>query len=203
MRSGIVWVAVLIAFRADGREPCRGQGPGLGSALGEKQKPMPCDAAEIEIERVCHCTARDDETRDWGPTAELSLEMPSTWKVASGQWTEIPFALRYHRSAPAELDFPRGEVVYARGIWKGKVQVEEAPCAELTARGDRVRLALRPGSTVRGTVSWKASTSQLDSCSDLASDLAPGRYRVRFASISGQPPLEATAELTVVAARRR
>ena len=199
MRRALILLLVLSSSpAAEADEPCRGHEFALD---GEATPKAACDGADIEIARACHCRPRREDARPWGPSEVLRLEMARTARVVSGERVDIPFTLRYEGAAPAELDFLGGEVVYETDTWKGKKKVESAPCAELNVRPDVITLTLRPGAVVRGTTSWKASTSQLDSCRDLARRLAPGRYRVELATVSGEPRLTASVEVTVVRAR--
>ena len=44
--------------------------------------------------------------------------------------------------------------------------------------------------------------SQFAACADMATALAPGRYRVTFETVSGTPPLRATVNVKVRAPAR-
>jgi len=191
-------VAVLLAAsaaRAD--EPCMYDG-GLGVGLGDEPvKPVACDAPQIDMERACHCRSEDDQGRKWGSTAGLSLEMPRTARVASGGTVALPFTLVYKGEKPITLDFPGGAVVYVEEVLRGGKPVSMAPCGELRARSREVRLMLSPGAKVRSKMTWLASTSQLASCRDLAKDLPAGRYTLRFETVSGEPALKASVDVTV------
>jgi hypothetical protein len=192
-------VAVLLAAsaaRAD--EPCMYDDGGLGAGLGvERVKPLACDAAEIDMERACHCRSDKDEGTKWGSTAGLSLEMTKAARVASGGTVSLPFALVYKGEKPITLDFPGGAVVYVDEVLRGGKAVSMAPCGELRARPREVRLTLNPGAKVRSKMTWLASTSQLASCRDLAKDLPAGRYTLRFETVSGEPTLKASVDVTV------
>ncbi len=188
---------VLAASAARADEPCMYDG-GLSLGLGvEPVKPVACDAAEIDMERACHCRSDADEMTKWGSTAGLSLEMPKAARVASGGTVSLPFALVSKGEKPITLDFPGGAVVYVDEVLRGGKPVSMASCGELRARSREVRLTLKPGAKVRSKMTWLASTSQLASCRDLAKDLPAGRYTLRFATVSGEPKLEASVDVTV------
>jgi hypothetical protein len=124
--------------------------------------------------------------------------MPRSARVVTGRWVEIPFTLRHRGQAPRQLDFSGGSVVYAVRVEKANRAVSGAPCGILTVLPPSVRLTVPAGGAVRGTIAWKASTFQADGmCEDLARDLSPGRYRVTFATISGEPPLAAAVDVKV------
>ena len=182
----------FFAAPAFGGSPC-----GSGLVLGAEPD-VPCDAPDIDIARACHCGVPRREGRPWGATRDFGLEMPRTLRVKSGATTEIPFTLTYRGETPVAVDFPGGDVVWMAEIRRGKKPVPGAACGELTVLPDPVRLTLRSGSRVRGTVAWIASNSQLASCADMATALAPGRYTVMFATVSGEPRLEANIDVTVV-----
>lgn len=179
--------------------PCGSRtGPGPQLEPDGPERPAPaCDGGEIEMERACHCLVDRKQARPWGKTADLALEMPRRTQVASGARIEVPYALRHKGKAPIELDFSGGAVVRHTETLKGRRPVEAAPCGVIGVMPDAVRLTLRPGAVVRGTVSWKAANHQGDGCADLSEDLRPGRYRIRFATISGTPPLSAAVDVTV------
>lgn len=183
--------------RADG--PCNG-----GSRIeiaAERVPDSPCDGDDITIDRACHCTVDRKEERPWGPTANLSLELPRTLRVASGQWVDVPFALKNRGDKPVVLDFSGGAVISEAEIRQGRRTIHSAPCGVLAMLPPLVRLTLRPGGTIHGTLGWNASNYPHPSGCDLAEDLRPGRYTVTFESASGEPPLQGKVAVTVT--RRR
>src|SRR5215475_9413220 len=92
-------VAVLLAAssaRAFADEPC-----GYGGGSIDPPPEVACDAPEIDMERACHCRGDGREERNpWGSTAGLTLEMPRTARVASGQIVTLPFTLLYKGDKP-------------------------------------------------------------------------------------------------------
>src|SRR5215468_4736914 len=123
--AALLIVASSVGARAD--EPCAFDG------AFDPPPEVACDAAEIEMERACHCRAGEREERPWGSTAGLSLEMPRTARVARGETVAIPFTLRYKGDEPMTLDFPGGAVVYVEEVLRGGKPAPSAPCAEMRA----------------------------------------------------------------------
>jgi hypothetical protein len=180
----------------------------LDEALEEAQTgmrrapPLPCDAAQVDIGRACHCTVKGQHARPWGNIAGVSLELPKKLEVTPGGSVSVPFSLRNRTKKTLELDFPGGEVITESEILRGKKRIEGPACGLLTVVPDAVRLTLRPGAVVRGALSWRAMNGQLTGCADTPTELAPGRYRVTFETVSGTPPLRATVNVKVRARPR-
>lgn len=200
--ASLVVAALVVVSSPEARadEPCAFD----GSFSLEPPADQPCDAPDIEMEHVCHC--RGGEARDarpWGSTAGLSLQMPHSARVAGGETATFPFTLVYKGDKPITLDFPGGAVVFVDEVLRGGKPAPSAACGELRAGPPTVRLTLHPGSRIHGTLSWRASTSQLASCRDMARDLPAGRYTLQLATVSGEPALKATVDVTVETPHRK
>jgi hypothetical protein len=161
----------------------------------------PCEGGELTITDVCHCQIDSrHENQPWGATAAFRLDVPQALVVKSGATVDLPVALHYTGETARQVDFPDGDIAFARSLWRGKKRIVSPPCTGIDVGPEPVRLSLEPGAVVRGSLTWKAWDTQLAYCEDMGKPLRRGRYRLVIESKSGTPPL--TAEVTITVKER-